>query len=201
MEAAMATDIRDNSITDLLSELSQESAGLIRQELGLMAADLAKQAGRVGVGAGFLGGAGLLGVGAFGALTAGLIAALGRRPARGAFMVAAVYGAGAGALAEVGVKRLGQVAPEAVGTIGRDVKAAAAGARGKAPAEALEDESPTKAVEDGPSPAKAVGDGKSATKALEGGKSPAKDKSPSKKSPAKAAEGGKSRAKPARPAA
>jgi hypothetical protein len=195
MEAAMATDIRDNSITDLLSELSQESAGLIRQELGLMAADLAKQAGRVGVGAGFLGGAGLLGVGAFGALTAGLIAALGRRPARGAFMVAAVYGAGAGALAEAGVKRLGRAAPEAVGTIGRDVKAAAAGARGKAPADAVEGETPTEAVEDGKSPAKA----------LEGGKSAAKDKSPSKavegKSPAKAAEGAKSKAKPARPAA
>jgi Putative Actinobacterial Holin-X, holin superfamily III len=115
------------SISEVLGELSQESAGLIREELRLIAADLTAQGRRVGGSAALLGGAGVLGVGAFGALTAGLIALLGRRPARGALMVAALYGAGAGALAEAALKRLGEVAPEAAQALRRDLKAAAAG--------------------------------------------------------------------------
>jgi hypothetical protein len=136
LEKAMASgkaEVREHSIAELLSELSQESAGLLREELRLMAAELTEQGRRVAGGAGLLGGAGVLGVGAFGAMTAALIAALGRRPARGALLVATLYGAGAAALADAGVKRLGQIAPEAVETIQRDVKAAATGAR-KAPA-------------------------------------------------------------------
>ena len=93
-------------MTDLLGELSQESIGLIREELRLIAVDVATQGRRVGGSAALLGGAGVLGVGAFGALTAGLIALVGRRPARGALIVAAVYGAGAGALADAALKRL-----------------------------------------------------------------------------------------------
>jgi hypothetical protein len=124
----MTTDLRANSITDVLSDLSQESVGLIREELRLVVADFAAQGRELGTSAGFLGGAAVLGVGAFGALTAGLIAALGRRPARGGLMVAALYGAGAAGLADAGVKRLGRVAPELVATIQRDVKATAKGA-------------------------------------------------------------------------
>jgi hypothetical protein len=136
LEEPMASgnaEVRENSIAELLSELSQESAGLLREELRLMGTELAAQGRRVGTSAGLLGGAGVLGLGAFGALTAGLIAALGRRPARGALLVATLYGAGAAALADAGVKRLGHIAPEAVETIQRDFKAAATGAR-KAPA-------------------------------------------------------------------
>src|ERR1044072_3687731 len=81
----------ERPIAELLSELSQESAGLIREELRLIVADFTTQGRRVGSSAALLGGAGVLGVGAFGALTAGLIALLGRRPARGALLVAAVY--------------------------------------------------------------------------------------------------------------
>jgi hypothetical protein len=127
--ATGSTDVRENSIADVLSDLSQESAGLIREELRLMVADFAAQGRHVGAGAGLLGGAGVLGVGAFGALTAGLIAALGRRPARGALLVATLYGAGAAGLADAGRKRLGQAAPKAVETVQRDVKATAKGAR------------------------------------------------------------------------
>jgi hypothetical protein len=126
----MATgNARENSIADVLSDLSQESAGLIREELRLMVADFAAQGRHLGAGAGLLGGAGVLGVGAFGALTAGLIAALGRRPARGAILVATLYGAGAAGLADAGRKRLGQAAPQVVETVQRDVKATAKGAR------------------------------------------------------------------------
>jgi hypothetical protein len=121
---------RENSISELLNELSQESAGLVREELRVMRDELAQQGRRVATSAALLGGAGVLGLGAFGALTTAAIAAAGRRhTTRGALLVAGVYGAGAGLLAESGVKRLGRVAPEAVETLQRDVKAAARGAR------------------------------------------------------------------------
>jgi len=121
-------DLRENTITDILSDLSQESVGLIREELRIVVADLAAQGRELGTGAGLLGGAAVLGVGAFGALTAGLIAALGRRPARGGLLVATLYGAGAAGLTNAGIKRLGKAAPQAVATIQRDVKATAKGA-------------------------------------------------------------------------
>jgi len=125
----------ERSMSDVLGDLSQESVGLIRKELGLIAADLMTQGRRVGGSAALFGGAGVLGVGAFGALTAGLIALLGRRPARGALMVAALYGAGAGALTDAALKRLATVAPEAAEALRRDLRAAAAGAqRGGSPA-------------------------------------------------------------------
>jgi hypothetical protein len=121
---------REASIAQLFRELSQETAGLVREELRLAREDLTQHVQRVGGSAGLLGGAGLLGVGAFGALTAALIAALGRgRPGRGAFLVASLYGAGAAALAMAGRKGLAKAAPEAVEAIQRDVKAAAEGAR------------------------------------------------------------------------
>jgi hypothetical protein len=125
----MTADLRENSITDLLSDLSQESVSLLREELRLVATDLAAQGRELGTSAGLLGGAAVLGVGAFGALTSGLIAALGRRPARGGLLVAALYGAGAAGLADAGIKRLGKAAPQAVATIQRDVKATTKGAR------------------------------------------------------------------------
>lgn len=123
------SELRENSIADLLSDLSQESVELIRQELRLVLADVVAQGRNVGTSAGLLGGAAALGVGAFGALTAGLIAALQRRPSRGALLVATLYGAGAAGLTDAGLKRLKQVAPQLAETIQRDVKASADGAR------------------------------------------------------------------------
>ena len=127
------SDIRNDSIADLLSGLSQESAALIREQLRLVMTDVAAEGRQVGTSVGLLGGAAALGVGAFGALTAALIAALGRRPARGGLLVAALYGAGAAGLADAGVKRLGHVAPQVLEAIQRDIKATAKGA-GRAPA-------------------------------------------------------------------
>jgi hypothetical protein len=120
----------ENTIAELLSNLSQESAALVREELRVMRQEFADQGRRVATSAALLGGAGVLGLGAFGALTTAAIAAAGRRhTTRGALVVAALYGAGAGALAETGVKRLGRVAPEAVAAIQRDVRSAASGMR------------------------------------------------------------------------
>jgi hypothetical protein len=125
---ATSPDLRENSIADLLSDLSQESVALLREELRLVVADIAAEGRQVGTSVGLLGGAAALGVGAFGALTAALIAALGRRPARGGLLVATLYGAGAAGLADAGRKRLVAVAPQVLEAIQRDVKATAKGA-------------------------------------------------------------------------
>jgi hypothetical protein len=113
-----------------LDEPPQEPASVLRQELRLIREEIADEGRRVAFGAVLLGGAGVLGLGAFGALTAAAIAALGRQgTTRGALLVAAVYGAGAGALAETGVTRLRRVAPAAVENIQQDVKEAAKAVR------------------------------------------------------------------------
>jgi hypothetical protein len=109
-----------------MTELSPEAAAVLRDELRLMREDLADEGRRVAASAAILGGAGVLGLGAFGALTAAVVAALGQRnTASGALFVAAIYGAGAAALAESGVKRLSRARASAVDTLQRDVKTAA----------------------------------------------------------------------------
>ena len=111
-------------------ELPQEPAAVLREELGLIREEIADHGRRVAFSAALIGGAGVLGLGAFAALTTAAIAALARQDTtRGALLVAAVYGAGAGALAEAGIRRLGRVAPEAVEDIQQDVKEAAKAVR------------------------------------------------------------------------
>jgi hypothetical protein len=113
-----------------VDDLPDEPAAVLREELQIIRQELADQGRRLAFGAALLGGAGVLGLGAFGALTTAAIAALGRQDtARGALVMAALYGAGAGALAEAGVQRLGQVTPEAVDAIQHDVKQAAKAVR------------------------------------------------------------------------
>ena len=106
-------------------ELPEEPAAVLREELRLIREEIADEGRRVAFGAAMLGGSGVLGLGAFGALTTAAIAALGRQDTtRGALLLAAVYGAGAGALAELGIKRLRRVGPEAVENLQEDVKEA-----------------------------------------------------------------------------
>jgi hypothetical protein len=113
----------------VLDEL-QEPAAVLREELRLIREEIVDQGRRVAFGAALLGGAGVLGLGAVGALTTAAITSLGRQDTtRGALLVAAVYGAAAGALAEAGVRRLGRVTPEAVESIQQEVKEAARSVR------------------------------------------------------------------------
>lgn len=113
-----------------LDDMPDEPAAVLREELGIIRQEIADQGRRIAVGAALLGGAGVLGLGAFGALSTAAIAALGRQDtARGALVMAALYGAGAGALAEAGVRRLSRVTPEAVESIQQDVKEAAKSVR------------------------------------------------------------------------
>ena len=107
-----------------------DPAAVIREELRLIRDEIAEQGRRVAFGAALIGGAGVLGLGAFGALTTAAITALGRKDTmRGALLMAAAYGAGAGALAEVGVIRLRRVTPEAVENVQAEVKEAARNVR------------------------------------------------------------------------
>ena len=113
-----------------VDDLPDEPAAVLREELVLIREEIAEQARRVALGGALLGGAGVLGLGAFGALTTAAIKALGRQDTiRGALLLAAFYGAGAGAVAGVGVRRLGRVTPEAAEAIQHEVKEAAISVR------------------------------------------------------------------------
>jgi hypothetical protein len=112
--AAPHDDLRDRPIGDLLKQLSQETTTLVRQELDLAKAEMAQKGKRAGLGAGFIGGGALFGLGAFGALTACLIALLATAIDHvwlAALIVAAVYGAIAGVLALQGRNKIQEATP------------------------------------------------------------------------------------------
>jgi Putative Actinobacterial Holin-X, holin superfamily III len=119
---------RERSIAEHVRGLSEESAGLVREQAQLIREDLLGELKRLGLGGAMIGGAGLLGLGAFGALTAGLVSAFGGGK-RGAAAVTILYGAGAGGLAMAGREQLRKTAARAEDTVGRDVQAAAEGVR------------------------------------------------------------------------
>jgi hypothetical protein len=119
---------REQSIAEHVRGLSEESAGLVREQAQLIRDDLTAELKRLGLGGVMLGGAGLLGLGAFGALTAGVVRAFGGGK-RGALTVTVLYGAAAGGLAVAGRDQLRTTAARAADTLGSDVQAAAEGVR------------------------------------------------------------------------
>ena len=108
-------DLREEGLPDLLKRLSNETTTLVKQELDLAKAEMAEKGKKAGKGAGMFGGAGLLGLGAFGALTTFLIALLATAMATwvAALIVAVVYGAIAGVLALQGKNKIQEAAPPA----------------------------------------------------------------------------------------
>ncbi len=122
-------DLRDHSIGDLLKQLSQETSTLVKQELELAKAEMTEKGRHAGVGAGFIGGGALFGLGAYGALTACLIALLATALDHvwlAALIVTLVYGAIAGVLALRGKDKIQEAAPAApeqtVETVKEDVE-------------------------------------------------------------------------------
>lgn len=122
-DARFARDVRDvrdddRGIADLVKDLSQQTQTLVRQELQLARVELTAKGKKAGKGAGMLGGAGAVGLFAFGALTACLIALLATAMDHtwlAALLVAIVYGAVAAVLARTGKNRVqeaGPLAPE-----------------------------------------------------------------------------------------
>jgi hypothetical protein len=103
----------DRSIAELLGQLSNQTATLVRQELDLAKAEMTVKGKRAGMGAGMFGAAGLFGLYALGALTACVILVLSTAMTAwvGALIVAAVYGVIAGGLALSGKTKVQQSAP------------------------------------------------------------------------------------------
>jgi len=71
-----ATDLRERSIGELFGRLSEQAAALARLEVRLAQAEMVQKGRRAGRGAAFVGAATVIGLGAFGAVTATLIMAL-----------------------------------------------------------------------------------------------------------------------------
>jgi uncharacterized membrane protein YqjE len=125
--ADQGTDLRDNSIGDLLKQLSQDTSTLVKQEMALARAELTEQGKRAGTGAGMLGGAGVAGLLTLGALTATLIGVLDTAMAfwLAALIVTLVWAAVAGVLALQGrnkIKEATPPAPQTVETVKEDVR-------------------------------------------------------------------------------
>jgi putative superfamily III holin-X len=118
----------DESTADLLKELSEQTTRLVRQELELAKAEVSAKGKQVGIGAGMLGGAGLLGLYAVGALTAAAIAALSLSLATwlAALIVAVIWAAAAGVAALIGKKKVRQAMPpvpqDSVDSVKEDVR-------------------------------------------------------------------------------
>jgi uncharacterized membrane protein YqjE len=113
MTVSSDNELRDRPTGELLRELSNQTTTLVKQELDLAKAELQEKGKRAGVGAGMFGGAGIFGVGAFAALTAGVIAALSEAMDTwlAALIVAVVYAAVAGVMAMTGKKKVKEAAP------------------------------------------------------------------------------------------
>lgn len=118
------TDPRERSIPELLRDLSQETATLVRQEMQLARVELTEKAKPVGASAGLFGGGVLFGLGAFGALTACIIGALAlvMQTWLAALIVAVLYGIVAAVLAQRGKTKLKEAEPPLVPQTAQTVK-------------------------------------------------------------------------------
>jgi uncharacterized membrane protein YqjE len=113
------TDQREQSVGDLLKQLSQETSTLVRKELELAKAEVAEKGKHAGVGAGMFGGAGAAGLTALFALTLTAIFALDTfmKGWLAALIVTLVWGATAGMLALMGRNRIKEATPPAPQTV------------------------------------------------------------------------------------
>jgi len=106
-------DLSDRPVSELIQRASQQTATLVRDEIRLAKLELQDKGKRLGVGAGLLGGAGLVAVFAVGALIAAVILALATVLAAwlAALLVAIGLLALAGGLALTGKGKLEQATP------------------------------------------------------------------------------------------
>ena len=127
VQQPLSEDLRERPLGDLLKQLSQETATLVRQEIELAKAEVATTGKRAGFGVGLVGAGGIVGFLALGAFTAFLILVLDTfMPGwLAALIVALAYGAAAGALALRGrdkVKEATPPAPQTVETVKEDIE-------------------------------------------------------------------------------
>ena len=114
-QRSTVNDAREMSTGDLVKQLTQQTSDLVRQEIDLAKAEMTEKGKKTGVGAGILGGSGLMALFGLAALTTAAIAALSEAMDvwAAALIVAAVYMAVAGVLAFTGRNRLQEAAPMA----------------------------------------------------------------------------------------
>jgi uncharacterized membrane protein YqjE len=116
------------STGELLKQFSKDASTLIRKELELAKAELTEKGKQAGKGVGMLGGAGLFGLGAFGALTAFLILVLAEAMDAwlAALIVTVLWGAIAGVLALQGKHKVEEATPpqpeQTIETLKEDVE-------------------------------------------------------------------------------
>ena len=128
-------DPRDRPVGELLKQLSDQTATLVRQEMELARIELVEKGKQAGIGAGAFGGAGLMAVFTVGALTATLVLVLDTflEGWLAALIVTVVYAAVAGGLALAGKSRVQRATPpvpeEAKESVQRDVEVAKTRAR------------------------------------------------------------------------
>jgi MFS family permease len=106
-------ELDDRSMSDLMKALSDQTTTLVRQEIELAKAEMAAKGKQMGIGAGAFGGAAVVGLFAFGALSACFVLALSLAMDGwlAALIVAVVYAAVAGVLALVGRKQTQAASP------------------------------------------------------------------------------------------
>jgi membrane protein len=117
----------DQSVGELVQQLSQQTAALVRQEMRLATVELQQKGKKAGIGAGMFGGAGVVALYGGGALIAAAVLGIATflEPWIAAVIVGVVLLAVAGILALTGKKQVEQAGPpvpeEAVESAKRDV--------------------------------------------------------------------------------
>ncbi|MGH2741332.1 MAG: phage holin family protein [Thermoleophilaceae bacterium] len=127
-------DLRDESIGDLVKQLSEQTSTLVRQEMRLAQAELQEKGKRAGIGAGMFGASGL--VAFFGAATLIAATVLALATALDPWLSALIVGVAlllvAGVAALLGKKQVEQATPpapeQAIQSVKRDVETVKAGA-------------------------------------------------------------------------
>jgi membrane protein len=106
-------ELSEQSVGDLVQELTQQTATLVRQEMRLAQVELQEKGKRAGIGAGMFGGAGLVAIYGVGAVVAAVImlVATATRPWVSALIVGVVLLATAGILALLGRRQVEQATP------------------------------------------------------------------------------------------
>ena len=121
-------ELSDRSVGDLVQQLSQQTAALVRQEMRLAQVELQEKGKRAGIGAGMFGGAGLVALYGVGAVVAAVITlvATAREPWVSALIVGVVLLATAGLLALLGRRQVDRATPprpeRAIESIQHDVE-------------------------------------------------------------------------------
>jgi hypothetical protein len=120
--------LSEQSMGELFKQLSDDLSTLVRQELRLAQAEMKEKGKKAGIGAGLVGGAGIVGLIALLTLTTCLVAALATAMDvwLAALIVTVVYGAVAGAMALIGKNRVSEATPpvpeQTVETVKEDVQ-------------------------------------------------------------------------------